>query len=111
MKEFKYDISVIGGGIVGLGKLLINLQKNYPDLNIVVLEKENELFFHQTGRNSGVIHSALYYKPGSYRARNCVDGRKQLVSFVKKYSVKHDICGKIVFAATTEKEKEKLTDF
>ena len=108
MKEFKYDISVIGGGIVGLATAY-KLQKNYPDLNIVVLEKENELAFHQTGRNSGVIHSGLYYKPGSYRARNCVDGRKQLVSFVKKYSVKHDICGKIVLA-TTEKEKEKLTE-
>lgn len=108
MKEFKYDISVIGGGIVGLATAY-KLQKNYPDLNIVVIEKENELAFHQTGRNSGVIHSGLYYKPGSYRARNCVDGRKQLVSFVKKYSVKHDICGKIVLA-TSEKEKEKLSD-
>ena len=108
MKEFKYDISVIGGGIVGLATAY-KLQINYPYLNIVVLEKENELAFHQTGRNSGVIHSGLYYKPGSFRAKNCVDGRKQLVSFVKKYSVKHDICGKIVLA-TTEKEKEKLTE-
>ena len=108
MKEFKYDISVIGGGIVGLATAY-KLQINYPDLNIVVLEKENQLAFHQTGRNSGVIHSGLYYKPGSFRAKNCVDGRKQLVSFVKKYSVKHDICGKIVLA-TTEKEKEKLTE-
>ena len=93
MKEFKYDISVIGGGIVGLATAY-KLQINYPYLNIVVLEKENELAFHQTGRNSGVIHSGLYYKPGSFRAKNCVDGRKQLVSFVKKYSVTHDICGK-----------------
>ena len=108
MKEFKYDISVIGGGIVGLATAY-KLQINYPNLNIVVLEKENELAFHQTGRNSGVIHSGLYYKPGSFRAKNCVDGRKQLVSFVKKYSVTHDICGKIVLA-TTEKEKEKLTE-
>ena len=108
MKEFKYDISVIGGGIVGLATAY-KLQINYPDLNILVLEKENELAFHQTGRNSGVIHSGLYYKPGSFRAKNCVDGRKQLVSFVKKYSVTHDICGKIVLA-TTEKEKEKLTE-
>ena len=61
--------------------------------------------FHQTGRNSGVIHSGLYYKPGSYRAKNCVDGRKQLVSFVKKYSVKHDICGKIVLL--TKKRRKK----
>jgi len=108
VKEFKYDISVIGGGIVGLATAY-KLQINYPYLNIVVLEKENELAFHQTGRNSGVIHSGLYYKPGSFRAKNCVDGRKQLVSFVKKYSVTHDICGKIVLA-TTEKEKEKLTE-
>ena len=107
MKEFKYDISVIGGGIVGLAAAY-KLQKKYPYLNIVVLEKENELALHQTGRNSGVIHSGLYYKPGSYRQKNCVDGRKQLVSFVKKYSVKHDIWKDSLL--TNHKEKEKLSE-
>ena len=95
MYNIKYDISIVGGGIVGLAAAY-KLQKKYPKLNIVVLEKEDKLAFHQTGRNSGVIHSGLYYKPGSYRAKNCVDGRKQLVAFAKKYSIKYDICGKIV---------------
>ena len=108
MSDLKFDISVIGGGIVGLATAY-KLQLSFPSLNIVVLEKEKELAFHQTGRNSGVIHSGLYYKPGSFRSKNCVDGRKQLIDFAKKYSVEHDICGKIVLA-TTKDEQEKLSD-
>ena len=108
MKNLRFDISVVGGGIVGIATAY-KLQLSFPSLNIIVLEKEKELAFHQTGRNSGVIHSGLYYKPGSFRAKNCVDGRKQLVDFAKKYSVKHDICGKIVLA-TTKDEQEKLSD-
>ena len=108
MTDIKYDISIVGGGIVGLTTFLLKLKK-YPKLNIVILEKEDKLAFHQTGRNSGVIHSGLYYKPGSYRAKNCVDGRKQLVAFTKKYSIKYDICGKIVLA-TNSKEKNILSE-
>ena len=108
MCDIKYDISIVGGGIVGLAAGY-KLQKKYPKLNIVILEKEDKLAFHQTGRNSGVIHSGLYYKPGSYRAKNCVDGRKQLVAFAKKYSIKHEICGKIVLA-TNSKEKNILSE-
>lgn len=101
-----YDIAVIGGGIVGLASAY-KLQKKYPEKTIVVLEKEADLAKHQTGRNSGVIHSGLYYKPGSYRAKNCVNGRKQLVAFAKENNVKHDVCGKIV-VATHESELERL---
>ena len=108
MKNLRFDISIVGGGIVGIATAY-KLQLSFPSLNIIVLEKEKELSFHQTGRNSGVIHSGLYYTPGSFRAKNCVDGRKQLVDFAKKYSVKHDICGKIVLA-TTKEEEEKLSD-
>ena len=108
MSDIKYDISIVGGGIVGLAAGY-KLQKKYPKLNIVILEKEDKLAFHQTGRNSGVIHSGLYYKPGSFKAKNCVDGRKQLVAFAKKYSIKYDICGKIVLA-TNSKEKNILSD-
>ena len=108
MKNLRFDISVVGGGIVGIATAY-KLQLSFPSLNIIVLEKEKELSFHQTGRNSGVIHSGLYYTPGSLRAKNCVDGRKQLVDFAKKHSVKHDICGKIVLA-TTKEEEEKLSD-
>ena len=108
MKNLRFDISVVGGGILGIATAY-KLQLSFPSLNIIVLEKEKELAFHQTGRNSGVIHSGLYYKPGSFRAKNCVDGRNQLVDFAKKHSVKHDICGKIVLA-TTKDEQEKLSD-
>ncbi|MBT6808374.1 MAG: L-2-hydroxyglutarate oxidase [Flavobacteriales bacterium] len=104
----KYNISVVGGGIVGLATAY-KLQLNFPDFKIIVLEKEDELAFHQTGRNSGVIHSGLYYKPDSFRAKNCVDGRLQLVGFAKKYKVNHDVCGKIVLAIN-DKEKEVLSE-
>lgn len=93
----EFDIAVIGGGIVGLASAY-KIQKEYPKIRLVVLEKEDQLAKHQTGRNSGVIHSGLYYRPGSYRAKNCVNGRKQLVDFAKQYSIKHDVCGKVVVA-------------
>ena len=74
MKE--YDFAVIGGGIVGIATAY-KLQLKYPKKSVVILEKENKLGAHQTGRNSGVIHSGIYYKPGSFKALNCIDGRKQ----------------------------------
>lgn len=101
MSKRKYDIAIVGGGIVGLATAY-KLQKRFPSLNIIILEKEKELSFHQSGRNSGVIHSGLYYKPGSYRAQNCVEGRKQLIKFAEENNIKHDICGKIVVAVTPE---------
>ena len=76
---------------------------SHPRLRIAVLEKEPTLAGHQTGHNSGVIHSGLYYKPGSAKARTCTDGRKQLVAFAKQYGIPHEICGKII-VATSEKE-------
>ena len=97
----EFDIAVIGGGIIGLASAY-KIQKEYPKIRLVVLEKEDQLAKHQTGRNSGVIHSGLYYRPGSYRAKNCVNGRKQLVDFVKQYSIKHDVCGKVVVAVSED---------
>lgn len=79
------------------------LNLKYPHLKIAVLEKEGRVSSHQTGRNSGVIHSGIYYKPGSYKAKNCVDGRRELVAFAKEHGVKHDVCGKII-VATHESE-------
>jgi len=96
-----YDVIIVGAGIVGLSTAYkLSLQK--PDLRILVLEKESEVAAHQTGNNSGVIHSGIYYNPGSYKAKNCVDGRKQLVAFCQEYGVKHDICGKVIVATKEE---------
>ena len=92
-----FDVAVVGGGIVGLS-CAYKLQLAHPHLNLIVLEKEDALAKHQTGRNSGVIHSGLYYRPGSYRAKNCVNGRLQLVDFAKKHNINHDVCGKVVVA-------------
>lgn len=73
-------------------------QLKYPERSIAIFEKEDRVAAHQTGRNSGVIHSGIYYKPGSYKALNCVDGRKQLVSFARDHGIPHDVCGKIILA-------------
>ena len=100
----RFDFAIVGGGIVGLS-CAYKLQVEYPQLNIVVFEKEQNLAAHQTGRNSGVIHSGLYYRPGSFRAKNCVNGRKQLVEFAKKYNIKHDVCGKVVVAVNPDEEE------
>lgn len=97
-----FDIAIIGGGIVGAATFY-KLQKRNKDLKIVLIEKEAQLASHQTGHNSGVIHSGLYYKPGSLKAKNCVDGRHELVAFAKEHNVAHDVCGKVV-VATKESE-------
>lgn len=97
-----YDIAVIGGGIVGAATFY-KLQQRNEHLKIALIEKEDLLADHQTGHNSGVIHSGLYYKPGSLKARNCIQGRHELVAFAKEHKVAHDVCGKVV-VATEEKE-------
>lgn len=97
-----YDIAIVGGGIVGAATLY-KFQKKYPHLKIVLFEKEAELADHQTGHNSGVIHSGLYYKPGSLKAKNCIQGRHELVAFAKEHNIDHDVCGKVV-VATDESE-------
>ena len=103
-----FDLGVIGGGIVGLASAY-KIQLRNPHLNIAIFEKEKTLAAHQTGRNSGVIHSGLYYDPKSYRAKNCVSGRKQLIAFAKEHNIQHDICGKIIVA--TNKEESKRLPF
>jgi len=104
----KYDFIVVGGGIVGLASAY-KLQLKFPNKSIAILEKETEVGKHQTGRNSGVMHSGIYYKPGSYKAENCNNGHTQLVHFAKENNVKHDICGKII-VATKNKELPILED-
>jgi L-2-hydroxyglutarate oxidase len=96
------DIIIIGGGIVGLATALKIKQKN-AKLSVLLLEKEDKLAQHQTGNNSGVIHSGVYYKPGSLKAKNCIDGYNQLIAFCDEESVPYELCGKIIVA--TEKSE------
>ena len=101
-----FDIIVIGGGIVGLASAY-KITLSHPNVRIVILEKEDKLATHQTGHNSGVIHSGLYYEPGSNKAKTCTKGRKELVAFAKRHRIPHEICGKII-VATNQKELPNL---
>ena len=102
-----YDVVIVGGGIVGLatGYKLISAR---PDLKIAILEKESQLAMHQTANNSGVIHSGLYYKPGSLKAINCIKGYHELVNFCKEEKIPYEITGKVV-VATRESQSPLLT--
>ena len=102
MNQPQFDVIVIGAGIVGLSTAY-KLNLHHPNLKICVLEKEDKVSAHQTGRNSGVLHSGIYYKPGSYKAKNCVEGRREIVAFAKEHKIGHDICGKLI-VATHESE-------
>ncbi len=95
------DVIIIGGGIVGLASAL--LLKQTSGYTVMVIETENEPASHQTGNNSGVIHSGLYYKPGSLKAKNCVEGRERMYRFCEQNAINHERCGKIV-VATDETE-------
>ncbi|MEO5499958.1 MAG: L-2-hydroxyglutarate oxidase [Ginsengibacter sp.] len=97
MENEIFDVTIIGGGIVGAATFY-QLQKHHPSLKIILIEKEPRLAYHQTGNNSGVMHSGLYYKPGSLKAKNCVDGRRALVKFAEEFKIPFDVCGKIVVA-------------
>jgi len=101
MHNKKFDFIIIGGGIVGTATAY-KLQLKFPKKTIAILEKENTNAFHQTGRNSGVIHSGIYYKPGSLKALNCKDGRNELINFAINNNIKHDICGKIIVATNLD---------
>jgi len=92
-----FDVIIVGGGIVGAATLY-QLQQRYPERKMLLVEKEKGLADHQTGNNSGVIHSGLYYPPGSLKAKNCVEGRRALVRFAQEHNIPHDVCGKVVVA-------------
>lgn len=93
----QFDAIVVGGGIVGLATAL-QLQRTRPGTSILLLEKEDQLAHHQTGNNSGVIHSGLYYKPGSLKATNCIRGYHLLIDFCREQGIPFELCGKIVVA-------------
>lgn len=97
-----HDFCIIGGGIVGLAVGWRLLQRQ-PDVRVLVIEKEADWARHQTGRNSGVIHSGIYYKPGSLKAQMCREGNRQMVEFCQTYGLKYEICGKVIVA--TEKDE------
>jgi L-2-hydroxyglutarate oxidase len=103
-----YDIAVIGGGIVGLS-FAMQACERFPRLRLVVLEKEDVVARHQTGHNSGVIHSGVYYKEGSLKARLCVAGAREMVGFCTRHGIPYEICGKLIVATTIE-EDERLND-
>ncbi|MBE9190605.1 L-2-hydroxyglutarate oxidase [Gloeocapsopsis crepidinum LEGE 06123] len=97
-----YDFAIIGGGIVGLSTGM-TIGQLYPSARILVLEKENSWALHQSGNNSGVIHSGIYYKPGSYKAKFCHEGNRSLVKFCQNYEIDYEVCGKVI-VATVKKE-------
>lgn len=102
------DVAIVGAGIVGLA-VGLQLIRKYPGIKVVVLDKEKEVASHQTGHNSGVLHAGLYYKPGSLKARLCVEGRAAMVQFCSDYGVPYEICGKII-VATEEREVAGLRE-
>ncbi len=96
-----YDIAIIGGGIIGL-TAAYECQQRFHDKKIIILEKEAELALHQTGNNSGVIHSGIYYKPGSLKATNCRNGIKKLLDFCDNNDIPYELCGKLIVATTDD---------
>ncbi|MGH7826465.1 MAG: L-2-hydroxyglutarate oxidase [Candidatus Binatia bacterium] len=102
------DLTIIGGGIVGLATAM-KIAEAHPRTKLIILEKESGIARHQTGHNSGVIHSGLYYRPGSIKARTCVTGRKALIDFCDQNSVPYELCGKVV-VATSKVELPRLEE-
>ncbi|MBM7703005.1 L-2-hydroxyglutarate oxidase [Metabacillus iocasae] len=101
-----YDYAIIGGGIVGLS-VGLSLVEQLPGVKVAIIEKEAKLASHQTGHNSGVIHSGIYYKPGSFKAKFAKEGSQSMIAFCQKHEIDHDICGKVIVAAT-EAERVEL---
>lgn len=108
MDSQEYDVAVIGGGIIGLAAAM-QLTRRYPRWRVAVVEKEAELAAHQTGHNSGVIHSGIYYRPGSQKAQFCVGGVKALLRFCDENEIEYRQCGKVI-VATNAAELGRLQD-
>lgn len=105
----KYDYVIVGGGIVGLASAY-HLLKKQPGARLALLEKEDAVAAHQTGHNSGVIHSGIYYKPGSLKAINCINGYQMMLDFCREHNIRFDLCGKLIVAVdeTELPELDKL---
>jgi L-2-hydroxyglutarate oxidase len=108
MPDSRYDVIIIGGGIVGLA-VALEITRRFPRHRLLLLEKESRVGQHQSGHNSGVIHSGIYYKPGSLKARLCVEGARSMVQFCREHKIPHRICGKVI-VATNECEFPRLEE-
>src|SRR5579863_5837358 len=108
MSETRYNVIVIGGGIVGLA-VALEITRRFPQLSLLVLEKEDRVGRHQSSHNSGVIHSGVYYKPGSLKAKLCVTGAAAMVEFCREHGIPHQVCGKVI-VATREDELPGLEE-
>ncbi len=97
MTDSRYNVIIIGGGVVGLG-VALEITRRFPRLRLLLLEKEDGVARHQSGHNSGVIHSGVYYKPGSLKARLCVTGAAAMVEFCREHGIPHEVCGKVIVA-------------
>ena len=97
MSDPRYDVVIIGGGIVGLA-VALEITKRFPRLRLLLLEKEPQVGQHQSSHNSGVIHSGVYYKPGSLKAKLCVEGARAMVEFCRDHGIPHEVCGKVIVA-------------
>jgi len=106
--DTQYDLIVVGGGIIGLATAR-EFCIRYPDLRIAILEKENDIIAHQSGHNSGVLHSGIYYKPGSLKAKACVAGYRAMLEFCDEHGIEYDLCGKVI-VALDESELGRLDD-
>jgi L-2-hydroxyglutarate oxidase len=101
MTDSRYNVIIIGGGVVGLG-VALEITRRFPRLRLLLLEKEDGVARHQSGHNSGVIHSGVYYKPGSLKARLCVTGAAAMVEFCREHGIPHEVCGKVIVATGTD---------
>jgi (S)-2-hydroxyglutarate dehydrogenase len=101
MTKARYNLVIIGGGVVGLG-VALEITRRFPRLRLLVLEKEDRVARHQSGHNSGVIHSGIYYKPGSMKARLCVAGAAAMVEFCREHGIAHNVCGKVIVATRAD---------
>lgn len=108
MRDSRYDVIIVGGGVIGLA-VALETTRRFPRLRLLLLEKEDGVARHQSGHNSGVIHSGVYYKPGSLKARLCVAGAAAMVEFCRDHGIPHNVCGKVI-VATNEAELPRMDE-